>query len=134
VHRKPTFDLARLMAAAKEGRVNLGKQRARDILLPMMGELVTCVEFACAVVLALKPTDFNVTKNLDGVLYDEYGIRLTGTLLDQFGLDVDAWYVKLTMREGAWGEDVFCLSLHPLEAEMNCVGGRLVPSNRDEPS
>ena len=133
MRRKPNFDLARLAAAAKEGRVNLGKQRARDILLPLLGDLVTCVEFGCAVVLALKATDFNVTKNLDGVLYDEYGIHLSGDLLDQFGLEVETWYVKLTEREGAWGEEVYCLSLHPLEEEMNCIGGRLVPRTRDEP-
>lgn len=133
MQRKPIFDLAQVTAAAKEGRVNLGKQRARDILLQHLDGMLACIEFACAVVLALKPTDFNVTKDLEGVLYDEYGIRLSHELLEQFGLDIEAWYVKLTVREGSWGGDVFCLSLHPLEEEMNCVGGRLVPTTRDEP-
>jgi hypothetical protein len=133
VQGKPTFDLARVAAAAKEGRVNLGKKRASDILLQHLGELVACNKFACAVLLALKPTDFNVTKDLGEGLYDEYGIHLSDDLLEQFGLDVQFWYVKLTVREGSWGEEIFCLSLHPLEREMNCVGGRLVPTPRDEP-
>lgn len=133
MQRKPTFDLARIAAAAKEGRLSLGKKRARDILLPLLGEFLTCDEFACAVVLALRPTDFNVTKDLEGVLYDEYGIRLSDDLLERFGLNIEAWYVKLTVREDAYGETLFCLSLHPLEETMNCVGGRLVPTTRDEP-
>lgn len=133
MQRKPKFDLVRVAVAAKEGNLNLGGKRARDILLTYLGELTSCSEFACAVVLALQPTDFNVTKNLDGVLYDEYGIRLSGALLEEFGLDVEAWYVKLTVREGALGDSIYCLSLHPLEEEMNCVGGRLVPTNRNTP-
>ena len=133
MQRKTKFDLERLAVAAKEGNISLGGKRARDILMPSLGELVTCMEFACSVVLALQPTDFNVTKNLSGVLYDEYGIRLSDDLLEQFGLDVEAWYVKLTVREGNLGDDIFCLSLHPLEEEMNCVGGRLVPKNRNMP-
>lgn len=133
MRQKPTFELARLAQAAKEGRVNLGKTRARDVLLPLLGELLVCDDFACRVVLALKLTDFNVTKNLSGVLYDEYGIRLTDDLLDQFGLNVVAWYVKVTLREGSWGDEAFCLSLHPLEEEMDCVGGRVCPETRDEP-
>jgi hypothetical protein len=133
VERKPAFfDLARVAAAARERRVNLGKKRASEILLQYLDGLVTCIDFACAVVLALKPTDFNVTKDLEGGLYDEYGIRLAEDLLEKFGLGVEAWYVKVTIREGSWGEEVFCLSLHPLEEEMNCVGGRLVPTIRDE--
>jgi hypothetical protein len=133
VQRKPTFDLTRLAAAAREGRVALGKKRARETLLPLLGELLACDEFACAVVLALQPTDFNVTKNLEGVLYDEYGIRLSDELMEQFGLSIETWYLKITVREVGWGDEVFCLSLHPLEEQMNCVGGRLVPTTRDEP-
>jgi hypothetical protein len=133
VERKPAFfDLARVAAAAREGRVNLGKKRASEILLQHLDGLVACIDFACAVVLALKSTDFNVTKDMEGGLYDEYGIRLSEGLLEKFGLDVETWYVKLTIREGSWGEEVFCLSLHPLEEEMNCVGGRLVPTNQDK--
>lgn len=133
MRQKPTFELARLADAAREGRINLGKTRARALLLPLLGELLVCDEFASQVVLALKLTDFNVTKNLDGVLYDEYGIRLSEDLLDRFGLNVVAWYVKVTLREGSWGEEAFCLSLHPLEEPMDCVGGRVCPEIRDEP-
>lgn len=133
MERKPAFDLVRVAAAAKEKRLRLGIKRAGDILLQHLEGLVACTDFACAVVLALRPTNFNVTKSLEGGLYDEYGIRLSSDLLEQFGLDVEVWYVKLTVREGSWGEEIFCLSLHPLEREMNCVGGRLVPTTRDEP-
>ncbi|WP_434299351.1 hypothetical protein [Corallococcus exiguus] len=128
------FDLARCVKAAEEGRLGLGKTKCRIILLELLGDFAKCDEFALVVLKLLTPNDFNITKTLDGgVKYDEYGIRLPVTVLDEFGLTQETWYVKFTLREGTWGEETYCLSLHPLNDPMNCVGGRIVPSNRDWP-
>lgn len=127
------FDLARCVKAAEEGRLGLGKGRCRLILLELLRELDRCDEFALVVLKLLTANDFSDTKILSGVKYDEYGIRLPVTVLDEFGLVQEVWYVKFTLREGTWGEETYCLSLHPLEKELDCVGGRIAPSNRDWP-
>ncbi|CAM3200261.1 hypothetical protein COSO111634_05825 [Corallococcus soli] len=92
------------------------------------------MEFARVVVTSLTPGDFNRPVVLDdGDKYDEYGIRLSPEILDEFGLRDEGWYVKFALIEGNLEDETYCLSLHPLEKPMNCVNGRIVPSTRDLP-
>jgi hypothetical protein len=134
VRDHPFFSLTRCVQAAREGRLGLGKSRCRDLLLPLLEESLRCDAFALAVVEALGPGDFSKNVILSGgEKYDEYAIRLSPDILDSFGLVHESWYVKFTIRAGTWGEETYCLSLHPLEHPMECLKGRLVPSIRDLP-
>ncbi len=53
-------------------------------------------------------------------------------LLGAFGGGCRAWYLKVTVTDGTWGDQVFFLSVHPLEYPMQRVGGMLSPAGVEE--
>ena len=131
VRGSANFDLARCVKAANEGYVDLGRKRCRDVLESLLGEVSACERFARAVISALTPNNFNGPVTLpSGQKCDEYGIQLPSDFLNEFGLTEETWYVKFWLTEGSFGDETYCISLHPLELPMDCVGGRIEPSKR----
>lgn len=134
VERRPRFDLTRLAKATTNDNFTLGGSRCRDILLAYLGDFPTVRLFVREVADALGQEDFCVTRSLEGRTrledFDEYGVELSDDVLDRYGLEEAAWYVKFTLREGQWGEEAFYISLHPLERPMERGAGWLFPRKR----
>ena len=84
--------------------------------------------FAADVLLEIQPDDFCKTVALGtphAGKYDIYGVQISEALAARHGLAPRVWYVKLRLYEAFSGEVVFFVSLHPLEFDMERVGGLL---------
>jgi hypothetical protein len=120
------FALSAVHAAAEQGRVMGGGARYRERLLPYLLEYVRMVQFTEAVLLELRDADFIRTSTYGGVDYDAYGVAISQTLQERFGLEgLVTWYVKFTMEKNDEGDLVLMASLHEPEESLRRVGGTL---------
>lgn len=127
------YDLEAIRRAAREERIELDEHRARDELARFFATWLDAYPFAAELLLELSPDDFCKTVTLAAPHageYDVYGRRISAELAKRHGLTTAAWYLKLRLYEGFSGEIVFFVSLHPLEADMQRVGGVLRPGGR----
>jgi len=135
LERRPKFDLERLVEAASVDAFMLGGSRCLVILLQYLPDHLTCRRFVQELVALLSQGDFCNTKMLedrkgDAEDFDEYGIEASTELLDQYGMEEVCWYIKFTIRKGDWGDEVFFISVHPLEKPIERVDGWLSPKRR----
>lgn len=123
----PRFRLSAVHEAATEGRVVAGGPRYRERLLPLLGEFTRMHEFACAVLLELRPDDFIDTERYGrGPEQDAYGVAISNDLQTRFGIDgFETWYVKFTMDLDEEGNQVLMASLHGAEHPLRRLGGTL---------
>lgn len=122
------YDLERVREAARDERIELDEKRARDELGRFFTTWLHAYPFAADVLLELQPEDFCKTVPLGtphAGEYDVYGLRISDALAARHGVSQLAWYLKLRLYEGFSGEVVFFVSLHPLEFDMERVGGLL---------
>lgn len=121
----PRFELAAVRDAAAGGRVEGGGPRYRDRLMPLLGTYSAMHEFACAVLLELRPEDYLKPERYDdGEEMDSYGIAISQQLQERFGLEgFVTWYVKFTMDVDEEGCPVVMASLHGAEFPLRRVGG-----------
>lgn len=123
----PRFGLADVHSAAAEGRVVSGGHNYKQKLLPLLGTLTRMHEFACAVLLEIRPEDFidfEVYPNGPGM--DAYGVAISGALQERFGIEgFVTWYVKFTVDVDDEGKQVLMASLHGPQHPLKRVGGTL---------
>lgn len=122
------YDLAKVHEAARDKRIELDEARARDEVAKHVERFIDAYPFAADVLLELRGDDFSETVELDrphAGHYDVYGLRISDELADKHGVRPRGWYVKLRLYESWSGETVFLVSLHPLEFDMQRVGGLL---------
>ena len=127
---RPAYDLARVKACTASGRYRLGGRQAclQHLEAHLAGEVWRYGEFAERVVEALTEADFHDSRpwpEPGGQLADEYGIALPDAILEDFGVKVRNWYVKLHLQQDRRGELVMFMSLHPLAFDMRRSGGLL---------
>lgn len=131
----PRFPLSKVKAAVGAGRVSMGKSRAWLTLMEELEEMTACHRFTCALAMELEEGDFCRSVALHGgIVHDEYGLCASDKLLAEFGLRNRAWYLKLTMRPGTYGDEAMFLSVHLLERPMLRVGGLLKVDGTEEES
>lgn len=121
--QRPYFDLQEVKRLAEDDRFALGSGPACNGALEsyLHGEGWRYRSFTRSVIQALSLEDFFRSKRWpepDGMLADEYGIRLPAALLEEFEVDVATWYVKVSVQNNRKGQSLFFLSLHPLAFEM----------------
>ncbi len=122
----PRFELAAVHEAAAGGRVEGGSSRYRDRLLPLLGTYSAMHEFACGVLLELRPEDYLKPERYDDVEMDSYGIAISERLQERFGLEgFVTWYVKFTMDVDEEGCPVVMASLHGAEVPLRRAGGTI---------
>ncbi len=128
------FRLDEVKAAVRAGSFELGCARASVKLSEWVnGTYSDCLRFVQALTEELTESDFAETLVLrEDEVFDVYARRASNALIRQFGLVVAAWYVKLTVWKGQYGDVVFFLSVHPLERAIDRVGGTLKPEEVDE--
>jgi len=118
------YELQRVQDAARDDRISLDERRARDELGYLFRTTAEGYAFAVEVLLALRPSDYCETVSLgpphDGA-YDVYGVRLARPELPA------CWYLKFKLEDGLYGENVFFVSIHPLNKPMHRIGGLLKP-------
>ncbi|MBF5044748.1 hypothetical protein FGE12_20270 [Aggregicoccus sp. 17bor-14] len=96
------------------------------------GELENYRPFAQRVIATLSLGDFYRSEQWPrgpkGTWADEYGVRLPPALCDEFGIGPAAWYVKVVVQRGPRGQELFFMSLHPLNFVMVRDAGTLHPT------
>lgn len=129
----PLFDLQLVKRLAEEERFTLGTGPACIGTLQdyLHGDLGRYRPFAQAVIRLLRVEDFSQTRRWpepEGRPADEYGVRFSKDLLEEFELDVSTWYVKVEVQTNRKGQQLFFMSLHPLAFVMyERNGGTLRP-------
>ncbi len=134
--------LADIHAAVLRGDFGLGRARCLDLLVKEYELFDTpreCRNFARDVLMALTVNEFSKTEQIPnpntGELedFDRYGIELSDALLKKHHLARErTWFVRVTLRETERGKNIFCISLHDLEAPIRRVGGILSPKWKPE--
>ena len=121
---EPCYPLDEVKRICVEENIELGKTRCLDYLTAHVDPL-QCIEFARCVGQELTLDDFcRVAVLKGGVKYDEYGVRLSPGLREQFNVThLGNFYVKLRIAKP--GRLVFFLSLHEMEEAMQRRGGWL---------
>jgi hypothetical protein len=78
--------------------------------------MLECVAFATDAVLALRVEDWRQTVKLPNPPfageYDEYFVKIDDAMKTKHGVLNTEWYLKLSLSEGLYGDDVFLVSLH----------------------
>jgi hypothetical protein len=123
----PRYDLADVHSAATEGRVAPGGRRYKERLLPFLGDYLRMYEFACAVLLELRPKDFiSMEKYESGEVADAYGVSISDALQERFGLEgLVTWYVKFALDRDDDGNVVLMASLHEPDHPLKRIGGTI---------
>lgn len=112
----PRYSLDDVKTAAGDDRVELGGKNFNDRLLPWLRTPLAARGFAREVLLELSPGDFYKSITYGDVVCDEYGIAISGSLQDYFGIrGLVTWYVKLRLEQRRGGKTVLLASLHGAE-------------------
>ena len=124
----PRYALEDVKAAVAEDRVEFGGKNFNDRLLPWLRTPLVARSFAREVLLELSPGDFFKSIAYGTVVCDEYGIAISESLQDSFGIQgLVTWYVKLRLEHRRGGKTVLLVSLHGAERDFDerRVGGPL---------
>lgn len=122
----PAFPLAEVHEAARRRRVSIGGPSFKADLISLLGGYVRMTEFSEAVLLELRDADFLRPHTYEGALYDAYGVSISTSLQEEFGIQgLETWYVKFTMDRDDEGGLVVMASLHRPEEPLRRVGGTL---------